>query len=42
MGLKGANCQVVNNIMVKYRHPIPTLVDMLYEFHGSYVFTKLI
>lgn len=33
---------VVNNIMIKYRHPIPILVYMLYEFHGSYIFTKLI
>ena len=35
------DCKAVNNIMVKYRHPILRLDDMLDDLHGSCIFSKI-
>ena len=35
------DCRAINNIIVKYRHPIPHLDNMLDELHGACVFFKI-
>jgi hypothetical protein len=36
-----SDCRALNNITIKYRHPIPRLNDLMDELHGACYFSKI-
>jgi len=35
------DCRAINNIIIKYRHPIPRLDDLIDELHSATIFSKI-